>query len=95
MMVAQIILLKSSMYWGYGCLGDSTFKMARQLVPELLDACEVKTICAFYRKAWHYTDAYDWGLNACQAEFAVRKYRSHQRIGASIMMSVDILNNPE
>ncbi|KAF9465761.1 hypothetical protein BDZ94DRAFT_1253093 [Collybia nuda] len=100
MMVAQIILLKSSMYWGwvkicYCCLGDSTFKTARQLVPELLDACEVKTIRAFYRKAWCYTDAYDRGLNARQAEFSVRKYRSHQRIGASVMMSVDILNNPE
>jgi hypothetical protein len=44
---------------GYRCLGDGTFKMARQLVPELLNACEVKTICAFYRKAWRYMDAYE------------------------------------
>ncbi|KAF9468456.1 hypothetical protein BDZ94DRAFT_1143350, partial [Collybia nuda] len=65
----------------YRCLGDSTFKTARQLVPEPLDACEVKTIRAFYTKAWHYTDAYDQGLNVRQAEFAVRKHRSHQRIG--------------
>jgi hypothetical protein len=44
---------------GYCCLGDGTFKIARQLVPELLNTCEVKTIRAFYRKAWRYMDAYE------------------------------------
>ena len=34
------------------------------------------------------------GLNARQAEYAVRKYRSHRRIGAGIMMDVNVLNNP-
>ena len=34
------------------------------------------------------------GLNARQAEFAVRKYRSHQRIGALVMMSLSIFDNP-
>ena len=33
------------------------------------------------------------GLNAKQAEFAVKKYRSHRRCGPSVMMSVDILLN--
>jgi hypothetical protein len=35
------------------------------------------------------------GLNAKQAEYAVKKYRSHRRVGAGIMMDMGILNNPE
>ncbi|KAI0732979.1 hypothetical protein C8Q72DRAFT_792974 [Fomitopsis betulina] len=42
----------------------------------ILDDCPVKTIRAFFRKAWRYMDAYRKGLNAKQAEFAVKKYRS-------------------
>ena len=34
------------------------------------------------------------GLNACQAEYAVKKYRSNRRIGAQIMMDMEIMNNP-
>jgi len=34
------------------------------------------------------------GLNAQQAEFAVRKYRSHRKVGAKIMMDLNMLNNP-
>jgi hypothetical protein len=41
------------------------------------------------------TAGYSKGLNARQAEFAVQKYCSHRRIGAAIMMNVDMLNNPE
>jgi hypothetical protein len=33
------------------------------------------------------------GLNAKQAEFAVRKYRSHHWVGAGIMMSMEMLVN--
>jgi len=35
------------------------------------------------------------GLNAKQAEYAVKKYHSHSRVGAGIMMDMGILNNPE
>ena len=34
------------------------------------------------------------GLNARQAEYAVKKYCSHRRIGAWIMMDMEIMNNP-
>jgi len=34
------------------------------------------------------------GLNAKQAEFAVKKYRSHHQCGPSIMMSLGVLDNP-
>ncbi|KZT03152.1 uncharacterized protein LAESUDRAFT_738373 [Laetiporus sulphureus 93-53] len=72
---------------------DETFPTAKRLVPQILDACSVKTIRAFFRKAWHYMDAYRKGLNAKQAEFAVKKYRSHRRCGSSLMMQVGLLVN--
>ena len=34
------------------------------------------------------------GLNAKQAEFAVKKYRSHRRCGPSVMMSLGLFDNP-
>ncbi|KAG1824000.1 hypothetical protein EV424DRAFT_1346241 [Suillus variegatus] len=76
-------------------LADGTFPTARRLVPELLNACPTKVIRAFYRKTWRYMDAYRKGLNAKQAEYAVKKYRSHRKVGAGIMMDMAILNNPE
>ena len=33
------------------------------------------------------------GLNAKQAEFAMKKYRSHRRCGPAVMMSVEVLLN--
>ena len=33
------------------------------------------------------------GLNACQAEYAARKFKSHWRVGTQIMMDVGILDN--
>ncbi|KAI0250190.1 hypothetical protein BJV78DRAFT_1155347 [Lactifluus subvellereus] len=76
-------------------LADGTFPTAKRLVPELLDACPTKVIRAFYHKMWRYMDAYRRGLNARQAEYAVKKYRSHRRVGAGIMADIAILNNPE
>jgi hypothetical protein len=35
------------------------------------------------------------GLNSKQAEYAVKKYWSHCRVGVGIMMDMGILNNPE
>ncbi|KAI0244991.1 hypothetical protein BJV78DRAFT_1277581 [Lactifluus subvellereus] len=66
-------------------LADGTFPTAKRLVPELLDACP----------SWRYMDAYSKGLDARQAEFAVKKYRSHRRIGPQVMMSLGIFDNPE
>ena len=34
------------------------------------------------------------GFNACQTEFAVQKYHSHWQIGALVMMSLGIFDNP-
>lgn len=43
---------------GYRVAADGTFPTAKRLVPQILDDCPVKTIRAFYRKAWRYMDAY-------------------------------------
>ncbi|KAF8587728.1 hypothetical protein K439DRAFT_1652205 [Ramaria rubella] len=87
------------MYWGWTktrlrVASDGTFPTEKRLVPEILDSCPVKTIQAFFRKTWRYTDAYRKGLNAKQAEYAVKKYRSHHSMGPSIMMSLGIMDNP-
>jgi hypothetical protein len=34
--------------------------MTQQLVPELLNDCPLKTICAFFRISWCYMDAYSY-----------------------------------
>ena len=104
--------LSACLYFGtgYRYLADGSFKTAKTLIPELYDACETKTIRAFYQKTWRYMDAYSYvvlcfyiylspiqcrrGLNAHQAEYAVKKYRSHRRIGVRIMMDMEIMNNP-
>ena len=49
----------SDCFKGFRCLGDGTFPTAKKLIPELLDACEIKTIRAFYQKTWRYMDAYE------------------------------------
>jgi len=46
---------------GYRYLADGSWKKAKELVPELLDACPVNTIRSFYRKTWRYMDAYEYG----------------------------------
>ncbi|KIJ44936.1 hypothetical protein M422DRAFT_167666, partial [Sphaerobolus stellatus SS14] len=75
------------MYWGWTktCIAaaDGTFPTAKRLIPEILDSCPLKTICAFFRKTWRYMDAYRKGLNAKQAEFGVKKFRSHRAVGRS------------
>lgn len=43
-------------------LADGTFPTAKRLVNELLDACPVNTIRAFFRKSWRYMDAYRFAL---------------------------------
>ena len=36
---------------------------------------------SFFRKTWRDMDAYRKGLNAREAAFAVKKYKSHRRVG--------------
>lgn len=38
--------------------------------------------------------SYRKGLNQKQVEYAVKKYRSHRKVGAETMMDVNIINMP-
>ncbi|KIJ43854.1 hypothetical protein M422DRAFT_169388, partial [Sphaerobolus stellatus SS14] len=74
------------MYWGwtkhqYRAVSDQKFSTAKALIPKILDSVDVKLIRKFFRKTWRYLDAYEKGLDAQQAAFAVKIYKSHRRIG--------------
>ncbi|KIO33209.1 hypothetical protein M407DRAFT_65838 [Tulasnella calospora MUT 4182] len=70
---------------------DGTFPRAKILVPECLDSCPLVTIRRFFRRSWRYADAYRNGLTGKMADFAVKKYTSHRRIGTRIMTELDML----
>ncbi|KIK81045.1 hypothetical protein PAXRUDRAFT_157027 [Paxillus rubicundulus Ve08.2h10] len=86
------------MYWGWVkvCFcnaGDGTFPTVKCIVPEILGACPIQMIHAFFCKTWHYMDAYKKGLNAQQAEYAIKKYKSQRCCGPMVMMSLGVLLN--
>ncbi|EUC56568.1 DDE family endonuclease, partial [Rhizoctonia solani AG-3 Rhs1AP] len=86
------------MYWGYSKRlfreqSDGTITTARKLVVDCLNAASVQTIRHFWRKSWRYMDAYMNGLTGMQAEFAVKKFKSHRRIGKRVMMNVTSVLN--
>ncbi|KAG8218240.1 hypothetical protein J3R82DRAFT_3837 [Butyriboletus roseoflavus] len=72
---------------------DGTFPTAKCLISKILDDFPIKTICAFFQKSWQYMDAYRKSLNARQAEFVMKKYKSHHRCGHAVMMSIGVLLN--
>jgi hypothetical protein len=73
---------------------DGRFKTAKTIVPQCLDSCSVTTIRRFFQKSWRYIDAYKKGLDAQQAAFANKKYKSHRRISlpSDILTSLDTEN---
>jgi hypothetical protein len=66
---------------GFRQVADGKFTTAKELVPQCLDMADEITIRRFFRKTWRYMDAYRKGLNAREAAFAVKKYKSHRRVG--------------
>ncbi|KAH7925369.1 hypothetical protein BV22DRAFT_1011364 [Leucogyrophana mollusca] len=66
---------------GYRNASDGKFTTAKVLVPQCLDMCDTLTIRRFFRKSWRYMDAYRKGLDSRQVAFAVKKYKSHRRVG--------------
>ena len=47
-----------SFFSGYRNVSDGKFATAKRIVPACLDMCDTLTIQRFFRKAWHYMDAY-------------------------------------
>ena len=64
---------------------DYTWKGLKKVVPEALDSISLKQIRGYAQKSFRYMDAYRKGLNAKQAEYAVKKYKRHRIIPQSIL----------
>ena len=59
-------------------------------VPLALDSVSLYSICKFERKSARYMDCYRKGLDMKQAEYAVKRYKSHRKIPDSILTEIDI-----
>lgn len=68
----------------------TSLKMQRGLC---LDACPVDVIQRFFNCSWRFMDVYWQGLTGRAAEWAVQKQKSHQRVGAHTIMSIDAIVN--
>jgi len=51
----------------------------------------VDNIRRYFNHCWRYMDAYRKGLSLERANYAVKKYTSHRRIPAHIIMDINIL----
>ena len=69
------------------------FEDAKKTAVKYLNACPVEVIQRFFNRSWRFMDAYRQGLTGKAAEWAVRKQKSHQRVGPQVMMSVDAILN--
>ncbi|KAH9177651.1 hypothetical protein EDB89DRAFT_1426298 [Lactarius sanguifluus] len=84
-----------SVYWGW-CKGryrETGFADAKKRALEYLNACPTEVIRRFFNRSWRVMDAYRHGLTGKAAEWAVRKQKSHRRVGPQVMMSVDAILN--
>ena len=55
-----ISLLICFIYPEYRAVSNCKFAMAKKLIPEILDSVEIKLLHKFFRKSWHYIDAYGY-----------------------------------
>ena len=96
--VQLVFILEVTQYWGW-CKGryrdvyKSRFEDAKKAAVEYLNACPVEVIRRFFNRSWRFMDAYRRGLTGRAAEWAVRKQKSHRRVGPQAMMSVDAVLN--
>ncbi|KAI0357255.1 hypothetical protein OH77DRAFT_1422815 [Trametes cingulata] len=84
------------MYWGwckyrYREVYKEKFEDAKRVARECLDACPDEVIRRFFNRSWRFMDAYRKGLTGQAAEWAVRKQKSHRRVGQRAMMSLDAI----
>jgi len=88
----------SLQYWGwakhrYREVYKDKFEEAKQNACACLDACPVEVIRKFFNRSWRFMDAYQQGLTGKAAEWAVRKQKSHRRVGQQAMMSIEAVLN--
>ncbi|PKY54915.1 hypothetical protein RhiirA4_474000 [Rhizophagus irregularis] len=84
------------MYWGVAkryarqqC--DYSWTGLQRVVPLALDSVPISHIRKYARKSARYMDCYRKGLDAKQAEYAVKKFKSHRMIPNSILINIDLL----
>ena len=73
-------------YWGwckhqYREIYKEQFNKAKKAAHECLDACPIIVIQQFFNHSWQFMDAYRRGLTEKGAEWAVKKQKSHRRVG--------------
>lgn len=80
--------------WGYSkrrtraeC--DYSFASLKKKVPESLNAVPLSSVRKFWRKSIRYIEAYKRGLGGLAAEWAVKKYKSHRRLGEGIEAEIE------
>lgn len=76
-------------YWGNAKASarlncDYSFAGLCQHVPEALANVPLSSIRKYARRAMHYIEAYESGLNITLAKFAHKKYKSHRRLPEGI-----------
>ncbi|KAF8585068.1 hypothetical protein K439DRAFT_1344462, partial [Ramaria rubella] len=82
--------------WGFARhefseLADGTFATAQREVSICLDKCGTIIIWRFFCKCYQYMDAYRKGLSGKEADHAVRKYKSHHKVGWGIVMDINMI----
>ena len=85
-------------YWGwckqqYRDVPKDRLDVAKRVACECLDKCPVEVIWCFFNKSWRFMTAYHAGLTRKAAEWAVRKQKSHRRVGPEAMMLIDAIVN--
>jgi len=92
------IFISCLQYWGwckhrYSQVFKKTFSDAKRVACECLDSCPVDVIRWFFDRSWRFMDAYQHGLTGKAAEWAVRKQKSHRRVGSGATMSIAAVMN--
>jgi len=64
---------------------DYSFRSLKEIVPIALELVTLTKIRRFARRSAQYMSAYEHGLSGKAAVFAVKKYRSHRRVPASVL----------
>jgi hypothetical protein len=68
---------------------NGKFSLAKSLVPISLNACPLVTIWRFFHHSEHYISVYSLRATGIAAEYAVKKYKSHQGVSQRDLNAVE------